>query len=170
MYSVRIAKQEEYKALGALMVDVYSKLEGFPSPEEQPKYFNMLRNIGNLSNQPCTELLVAVSESDTIAGGVVYFSDMLYYGSGGTATQVKNASGFRLLAVNSNYRGKGIGKLLSQACIDKARADKNEELIIHTTNAMKPAWNMYEKMGFNPSHDLDFMQEDLQVFGFRLKL
>jgi hypothetical protein len=44
----------------------------------------MLANIGELINKGETELLVAVSPDNRIAGGVVYFSDMQYYGSGGT--------------------------------------------------------------------------------------
>jgi hypothetical protein len=35
---------------------------------------------------------------------------------------------------------------------------------------MQTAWKMYEKMGFVRSLDLDFMQGQLPVFGFRLKL
>ena len=36
--------------------------------------------------------------------------------------------------------------------------------------AMKTAWKMYEKIGFKRSEELDFMQGNLQVFGFRLDL
>ena len=43
-------------------------------------------------------------------------------------------------------------------------------MIIHTTIAMQTAWKMYENMGFKRSDDLDFMQEALPVFGFRLLL
>ena len=43
-------------------------------------------------------------------------------------------------------------------------------MIIHTTNAMKNAWAMYEKIGFKRSEDLDFMQGNLEVFGFRYLL
>jgi hypothetical protein len=43
-------------------------------------------------------------------------------------------------------------------------------VIIHTTSAMKVAWGMYARLGFKRSPDLDFMQEALQVFGFRLPL
>jgi hypothetical protein len=35
---------------------------------------------------------------------------------------------------------------------------------------MSIAWKMYEKIGFKRSEDLDFMQGDLSVFGFRFKL
>jgi len=35
---------------------------------------------------------------------------------------------------------------------------------------MKIAWQMYEGIGFERSEDLDFMQGNLPVFGFRLNL
>lgn len=152
------------------MVDVYSELDGFPNALEQPAYYQMLANIGKQTEKPHTELLVAVSSEGSIGGAVVYFSDMKQYGSGGTATLEKNASGFRLLAVDPKTRGQGIGKHLTLKCIEKAREIENRQVIIHTTKAMQIAWNMYEKLGFVRSEDLDFMQEELPVFGFRLRL
>ncbi|MEG9328841.1 GNAT family N-acetyltransferase [Salinimicrobium catena] len=164
---VRNARSQEFPAIGQLMVRVYSQLEGFP---QQPEYFAMLENIGEVTARPHTELMVAVSAEGNIDGAVVYFSDMRSYGSGGSATAEKNASGFRLLAVAPEARGKGIGRRLTDACISKAREDKNEQLIIHSTEFMKVAWEMYERMGFRRSEDLDFMQGELPVFGFRLLL
>ena len=95
-YTVRNATPGEFGEIGKLMVLVYSRLEGFPKESEQPNYYKMLANIGEFTDKPGTELLVAVSADDKIAGAVVYFSDMKYYGSGGTATKEQNASGFRL--------------------------------------------------------------------------
>jgi len=169
-FTVRNAKESEFAELGKLMVQVYSQLDGFPKPNEQPAYYQMLANIGDQTKKPCTELLVAVSADNKLAGGVVYFSDMQYYGSGGTATQEKNASGFRLLAVDPAFRGQGIGKLLTMECIRKAESDKNRCVVIHTTKAMQTAWKMYENIGFKRNDDLDFMQGELPVFGFRLFL
>ncbi len=169
-YKVRNANPEEFEKIGKLMVQVYSQLEGFPNKSEQPDYYKMLANIGDLTKKPATQLLVAVSNKDKIAGGVVYFSDMQYYGSGGIATQEKNASGFRLLAIDTSIRGHGIGKLLTKECIRKAREDNNKQVIIHTTKSMQIAWKMYENLGFKRSQDLDFMQGELHVFGFRLSL
>ena len=169
-YALRKALPSEFEELGKLMVKVYSQVEGFPKEKEQPNYYKMLYNIGELTNKPETELLVAVSTDDKIAGGVVYFSDMQYYGSGGTATKEKNSSGFRLLAVDPLTRGKGIGKFLVNACIKKAKHRKHSQVIIHSTKAMQAAWHMYETLGFKRSADLDFMQGELAVFGFRLPL
>ena len=93
---------------------------------------------------------------------------MKYYGSGGTATKEQNAAGFRLLAVDHLHRGQGVGKLLTSECIRLAKDKKLTQVIIHTTMAMQRAWMMYENLGFKRSEDLDFMQGELPVFGFRL--
>ena len=169
-YNVRDATLNEFPEIGELMVNVYSQLEGFPTKNEQPNYYKMLANIGSLTENPKTKLLIAISSSGKIGGGVVYFGDMKYYGSGGTATREKNASGFRLLAVDPATRGQGIGKLLTKACIQMAKDEKQNQMIIHTTKAMQIAWKMYENMGFKRSRDLDFIQGELPVFGFRLLL
>ncbi len=169
-FTIRNAHPSEFKEIGRLMVKTYSRLEGFPNKEEQPKYYKMLANIGELTQKPNTELLVAVSKEGSIGGGVVYFSDMKYYGSGGIAPQEKNASGFRLLAVDSSTRGKGLGKLLSLECIKRAKTLHQDHLVIHTTKAMQVAWGMYKKLGFKRATDLDFLQGELSVFGFRLAL
>lgn len=169
-YTIRNARPDEFVEISNLMVEVYSQLEGFPKPSDQPEYYKMLSNVGTLTTRPETELLVAVSIEDKIAGALIFVGDMQYYGSGGTATQEKNASGFRLLAVSPDVRGQGIGTLLTKACINKARERGSRQLIIHTTMAMQTAWKMYERLGFKRSEDLDFMQGQLPVYGFRFDL
>lgn len=167
---VRSARPDEFPAIGELMVAVYSRLDGFPDPAEQPEYYRMLANVGDLTSRPQTQLLVAVSPDDDLYGAVVFFGDMARYGSGGTATQETDAAGFRLLAVDPSGRGRGVGRRLTLACIDRARRLGRSQVVIHTTAAMQTAWGMYERMGFRRSEDLDFMQEALPVFGFRLHL
>ena len=168
-FTIRNAKDEEFREVGEIMVDVYSNLKGFPKIDEQPNYYEMLKNVGSLTKNPTIELVVAVSKQGNIGGAVVYFKDMKDYGSGGTATKEKNACGFRLLAVDSKYRGLNLGKELTIECINRGKKSNSEQIIIHTTKAMQTAWGMYERLGFKRSDDLDFMQDELSVFGFRLK-
>lgn len=40
----------------------------------------------------------------------------------------------------------------------------------NTTRPMRAAWRLYETLGFRRAPDPDFMQESLEVFGFRLTL
>ena len=161
---------EEFAALGRLMVEVYSNLEGFPTPEEQPRYYELLANIGSFTETKDARVLVAVTAEEELVGGVVYFGDMAQYGSGGTATTVKDASGIRLLGVSPRFRGLGAGRALTQACLQLAREKGQAQVILHTTQAMQIAWQLYERLGFVRSEDLDFSQQELPVFGFRLQL
>ena len=169
-YSIRNAHPNEFKAIGQLMVEVYSQLEGFPKPEAHPVYYEMLAKVGELTQKEGTELLVAVSSEGEIAGAVVYFNDIRHYGADDIAAHEKEAAGFRLLAVGPSTRGAGLGKRLTIECINKAKEANHKQVIIHSTNAMKLAWGMYERLGFRRSEDLDFSKGTLQIFGFRLKL
>nr|WP_299485852.1 helix-turn-helix domain-containing GNAT family N-acetyltransferase [uncultured Allomuricauda sp.] len=169
-FVIRNAKPTEHRYIGQLMIEVYAGLEGFPNETEQPAYYQTLKNIGDFTKKPEVELLVAVTAKGEIIGGVLYFGNMNYYGSGGAAPSEKNASGFRLLAVHPNGRGLGVGKALSLACIQKAKEKKHKNVIIHTTEFMKVAWKMYERLGFKRAVDLDFLQGKLKVYGFRLKV
>jgi len=167
-YSIRNAIPEEYLNIGAFMADVYSKQDGFPKKSEQPDYYDMLVNIGTLTAKPKTELLVAVDFDEQIKGAVVYYGDMKYYGSGGSATLELNTAGFRFLAVDPLTRRQGIGQALVKECIRKAGETKRTQMIIHSTLAMQAAWKIYDHLGFKRSEDLDFLQGELPVFGFRL--
>ena len=166
---IRDLREDEAVALGQLLVEVYSQLPGFPRPDEQPGYYAMLAGIGEFGKRPQTQVLVALHD-EALVGGVVYFGDMAQYGSGGSATAVPNAAGIRLLAVRPSARGLGVGKALTAACIARARAQQRAEVVLHTTKAMQVAWAMYEALGFVRSPDLDFLQGELPVFGFRLPL
>ncbi len=168
--TIRDAHPDECSALGGLLVEVYSGLDGFPKPADQPGYYEMLANIGAFTGKPGARVLVALSAWGQLVGGVIYFGDMAEYGSGGTATSVRNASGIRLLGVSPEHRGLGVGRALTHACIELARQQAHAEVILHTTAAMQVAWRMYEKLGFVRSQDLDFLQQGLPVFGFRLRL
>ncbi len=167
-YKIRNAEPHEFSGIGNLLVEVYSQLDGFPKQSELPGYYKMLAHVGELTHKPQTEVLVATSHDNEIMGAVVYFNDIIYYGSGGTATQEQNSAGFRLLAVNTSARGHGIGKMLTMECIRKAKEGGKHQLIIHTTKAMQTAWTMYESLGFKRSEDLDFKQGELHVYGFKI--
>ena len=170
MHEIREAHPEEYTALGLLMVEAYSQLEGFPGPEENPEYYNVLRNVGEFAQKPKAKLIVAVSEEGQVDGGLVYFGDMRYYGAGGEATLSQKAGAFRLLAVSHKASGKGLGKRLVEACFDQARSEGFEYLMIHSTKFMKIARKMYEKMGFVRFPEIDFVKSYVTVYGFRYTL
>ncbi len=119
---IRDARPGEFDAPGCLLVDVYRGFEGFPTPAEQPRYDEMLADTGRFAETPRARVLVAAHAGGVLVGGVVHFGDMAHYGSGGSATSVRDASGIRLLGVDPRHRGLGVGKALMLACIALARA------------------------------------------------
>lgn len=167
---IRNAKHSEFAVIGNLLVIAYANLPNFPDRAEIPEYYDYLQNIGSITVHDSVELLVAVSDTQEIMGAVVFFKTMELYGTDGIATQQKNASGFRLLAVDQKFSGLGVGKQLCYTCIDKTREIGHKELIIHSTKFMQVARKMYAKMGFERSEDLDFSKSDVYVFGYRLYL
>ena len=59
----------------------------------------------------------------------------------------------RMLVVAPNYRGKGIGRALSEECINRARRDGSPEMALHTSSIMKVALPMYQRMGFEYQYE-----------------
>jgi len=169
-YTIREAMPSEYSQLGELMVEVYSQLEGFPSPVEIPDYYSSLLNVGDFLNFSKTKLFVAVSDNGIIDGGLVYFGDLKYYGAGEESTHTQEAAAFRLLAVHPKARGFGLGKLLITACFEQAEKEGFSHLVIHSTKYMMIAWEMYERMGFVRFPEIDFEKSGVQVYGFRYAL
>ncbi len=167
--TVRDLRHDEAEALGRLLVDVYAALDGFPTPAEQPGYYALLANVGRFAERPGARVLVAQMPDDGLAGGVVYFGDMAHYGAEVAAT-LRDTAGIRLLAVSPRHRGRGVGKALTLACIALARQAGYAQVVLHTTQAMQDAWQMYEALGFQRATELDFLQQGFPVSGFRLSL
>ena len=169
-FQIRDIRPDEFDVLGRLLVDVYASLEGFPQPDEEPEYYELLENVGQFTEKHDTSVLVAVSPADAVLGGVVYFGDMAAYGAPGLAPTLKDASGIRLLGVAPEARGTGAGRALTAACIHKARERGHSRVVLHTTKAMTAAWRLYENLGFVPAEELDFVVEGFPVYGFVLEL
>ena len=77
----------------------------------------------------------------------------------------------RLLAVAPAERGRGVGAALMQECVGRVRRAGGRVLSLHTTDLMRTARRMYERMGFVRAPELDFRPTpDMAVLGFRLDL
>jgi GNAT superfamily N-acetyltransferase len=59
----------------------------------------------------------------------------------------------RSLVVDPNSRGLGVGRALTQECIERARRDGSPVIALHTSAILKVALAMYLRMGFEWHHD-----------------
>lgn len=90
-----------------------------------------------------SQLTVCTTDNDEIVG-------MVFFVPSGTATEIydKDWCSIRLLTVDPDFGGHGIGSKLTDICINKA-LDNNETIIaLHTSELMNAARHIYEKAGF----------------------
>jgi GNAT superfamily N-acetyltransferase len=59
----------------------------------------------------------------------------------------------RMLVVDPAFRGKGVGRALSDECIARAKRDGSPIIALHTSPIMSVALPMYLKMGFVKAYD-----------------
>lgn len=113
--------------------------------------------------------VIIAQQGDEIVGSVLLFpADVDAYGG---MTESASLPQLRLLAVKPNVRGQGIGKLLMEECVLRARQSGAAALGLHTGDSMVVALPMYERRGFvrNPALDFEVAGGEL-VKAYRLDL
>jgi ribosomal protein S18 acetylase RimI-like enzyme len=74
-------------------------------------------------------------------------------------------------AVAKPARGRGVGRLLAQACIDRARAADAEAVVICTATNMAPAHALYDSLGFTRLPERDWRPiPSVLLLAYRLAL
>lgn len=63
----------------------------------------------------------------------------------------------RLVGVHPEFGGKGIGKKLTQMCIDYAKETGEKTIALHTSEFMNAARHIYESLGFVKIKDIDLI-------------
>jgi GNAT superfamily N-acetyltransferase len=139
---IRLARPEDLEAVSAVNRAAYAEYAAFLEPERIARY---LDNAGDVwSRLDESDLLIAELDGE-IVGSLTYFAP----GPRAAAQRwPAEWAGLRLLAVAPSARGLGIGRLLMEASIERARAEGAPVIALHTTEMMEIARNMYERMGF----------------------
>ena len=91
------------------------------------------------------ELIVAEDDGGSIVGAVAYFGP---HTKPRAVFFAEEWPIVRMLVVDPAARGRGIGRRLTEACIERARRDGAAVIALHTSPAMAVALAMYLKMGF----------------------
>jgi ribosomal protein S18 acetylase RimI-like enzyme len=148
-FLIRPIRPDEYEALGDLTVAAYHAI-----PAEMPHqaiYDLQLRDVGERARKSC--VVVAVGPAGDLLGGVTYVSgpDDSY------SEELRDGeAGIRMLAVDPACQGRGIGRALTEWCVERARAAGRVRLVLHTGEFMPAAVHLYERMGFERLPELDF--------------
>jgi len=75
----------------------------------------------------------------------------------GNPTEIFEAdwSYIRMVGVHPNFGGKGIGKALTQRCIDFAKSTEEKVVALHTSEYMDAARHIYESLDFKKFKELE---------------
>jgi ribosomal protein S18 acetylase RimI-like enzyme len=160
-FLIRPVRPEEYEALGELLVAAFRSLPPLmPEPED---YERDLRDVRRRAEDACE--LVALTPAGELLGGVTYVP-----GPGSRYAQdlAEGEAGIRMLGVDPARHGRGIGRALTEACIDRARSDGRTCLRLYTGTWMLAAQHLYERLGFRRVPERDFPSHGVLAYAIDL--
>ncbi|MFI1373171.1 GNAT family N-acetyltransferase [Streptomyces longwoodensis] len=164
---IRVARSEEYAALGELTARAYLD-DGLLDFGEDDEYLPVLKDVARRA--ATAEVLVAVG-GDRLLGGVAFVA-----GPGPAADIARPGEAeIRALAVVREARGRGVGEALVRACVDRARAAPGcVRLVLSSQRSMHSAHRLYERLGFERTPDRDWNPvphlDDLTLLTYGLTL
>ena len=117
----------------------------FKQFEAEYEDWSAMKNaLGKMADLAASGELLIADYDETILGAVVYIPpDQPKADYFDVAWPV-----LRMLVVDPKVRGLGIGKSLTNACIDRAKRDGCSVIALHTSPIMAVALPMYLRMGF----------------------
>ena len=146
-YIIREATPADSPAINTLCVEAYREFEASVEQADWQQMQDVLAHASDLST--AGELLVA-EDASGLLGVVLYVRPG---DSDGISIPAAWAS-IRMLAVSAIGRGRGIGRRLTQECIERARRDGAEKVGLTTGEIMKNAQRIYQDMGFQKDAEL----------------
>jgi GNAT superfamily N-acetyltransferase len=109
----------------------------------------MLAGLSKTSDLSASGEIIIAELQDKLAGAGAYFGP----NSQKAAFFDQRWPIIRMLVVDPAFRGKGIGRALSDACIARAERDGSPIIALHTSPIMSVALPMYLRMGFVKAYD-----------------
>jgi GNAT superfamily N-acetyltransferase len=161
--TVREARPDEYERIAGLTLAAYLEI---PGVADDPAYLEELADVA--ARAAAVPVLAAVEESSgAILGSVTYVP-----GPGPFAeSEGPNEAGFRMLAVDPMVHGRGVGRALVAACVERARVAGKRRLVLLTLPEMAAAHRLYERTGFarDPANDWEF-EPGRWLLGYAMEL
>jgi ribosomal protein S18 acetylase RimI-like enzyme len=148
--SVREARDDELDAAGAVVAAAYSAPGVLGDGGHG--YLDHVRDARGRARD-CPVLVAVGQDAGELLGCVTYVP---HAGNPFAEVEVEGEAGFRMLGVAVAAQGRGVGRSLVEACIDRARADGRLGLAISTGPGMTTAHRLYERLGFRRAPDRDF--------------
>ncbi len=160
---VREIRPSEHARLAELTLAAYREIPGVTADGE---YLQELADVAGRA--ALVPVLVAVdAASGDVLGGVAYVP-----GPGPFAEMEReDEAGIRMLAVAPEAQGRGVGRVLMEACLERARVAGKRRVVLLTLPTMVAAQRLYGSLGFVRDEANDWEYEPGHVLlGFALEL
>jgi ribosomal protein S18 acetylase RimI-like enzyme len=143
--SVEPARPEDYPRIAELTVGVYVD-GGLATPAYAPE----LADVEGRASR--SELLVVRDTAGQVVGSVA----LVLAGDFGNVTTSDAEAAFRMLVVDPDVQGQGVGRLLVTECLERARAAGKRRMVLSTDPLMTAAHRLYERLGFTRLPERDW--------------
>jgi ribosomal protein S18 acetylase RimI-like enzyme len=145
---IRPAAAEEMDEVEHLIKAAYGEFQPLMPVAAWDRWMD---NISETLQAPEGVVLVA-GDQGHIQGAVKFYPDA---GQAHQGDWPEGTASIRLLAVAPGHRGKGYGRLLTQACLGRARELSIPTIFLFTGTFMAAARQLYEKLGFKRAPEFD---------------
>ena len=135
---IRLAEPDELQSVGALTVRAYTH-DGGMSPED--RYARILADAEDRAER--AELYIA-----ELAGRIVGTVTVAEHGTPYAEISQSGELEFRMLAVDPEMSGRGIGSALVEFVAGEARRRGHQRVVISVVRGNASAEHLYERLGF----------------------
>jgi len=158
---VREVRPDEYTRAGEVVVAAYAAL---PGEHMTGGYAAELADVAGRSRD--AEVLIAIDEE--VFGCVTFVPEAT---SPWAEALGADEAAIRMLGVDPAAQGRGIGAVLVDACIARARARGRSGLFLHSTPWMTSAHRLYQRAGFQRIPERDWLPvPEVPLLAFLLDL
>lgn len=145
-YLIRDANDIDAAGVNRVCVEAFEEFRRVIGTDNWNRLREVLGRASELKHEG--ELIVAVDEASEVLGLVLYIPP------DPACEHETPVASMRTLSVSPSQRGKGIGRSLTQECINRALNHGAETLTLTTAEMMTVARPMYERIGFIKDCDL----------------
>ena len=155
---IRDARPDDRERIRAVTLDAYDEYATIMSPGS---WSGLSRAVyAALDSTEDMHRVVAEHDGRVVGSVLLYPPSADAYGGVGHRVPWPE---LRLLAVSGDARGLGVGRLLVEECIQRARTDGASAIGLHTSQSMGGAMRLYAKTGFERIRDYDFQPEGAEL-------
>lgn len=159
--TIRSAREDELDRVAEIIVAAFGQYAAQMSPDAWSSFAVDIANVrGRMSD---ADILVAERDGGDIVGTISHYA----HWRGAQA----DTSALRLLAVEPDEQGEGVGRALMEHCINGARQAGKERIAFTSIDEMQYMRALAEKLGFVRDPNLDHEPAPgVRARGYYLKL